>query len=502
MIKVDIQKNVYYDSVSLMLITRDVKAIEGINDANICMATEHNKELLNNVGLLTEDGKKSGPNDLITAFNGSEEAIEQAKLLIKDNMNKKTKFQGGEVKYTSIKKAAAEKEDTNFVVISVPGEYAAMEAETALNLNKHVMLFSDNVSLEEEIRLKKLATKKQLLMMGPDCGTAIINGKPLGFANKVNTGHIGIVGASGTGIQEVSTIIDKLGLGISQAIGTGGRDLTKDVNGLMMEAGIDALSEDENTSIIVLISKPPHPDVASKIIEKAKKINKPFVINFLGETRAQTGNIYFCSTLEETALKACTLAKTDIDFNKMPHSVLETLNSEFRERQKYLRALYTGGTLCDESMLIAKNKIKDIYSNTPVKGCKTLENPFVSQKNTFVDLGDDVFTKGKPHPMIEPDGRNQRILEEAKDPETAVILLDFVIGYGAHEDPVGACIPFIDQALVMNPSLCFIASVTGTDKDPQGLEKQTKLLEENEVILTPCNAQAARLAVSIIKELS
>lgn len=500
--KVEIQKNVYYDSVSLMLITRDVKGIDGIIDANICMATDHNKELLANVDLLNDEAKKCGPNDLITAIDGTEEAIEKAKELIKESMNKKTKFQGGEEKYSSIKKAATEKKDTNFVVISVPGEYAAMEAETALKLDKHVMLFSDNVTIEEEIRLKKLATQKQLLMMGPDCGTAIINTKPLGFANKVSKGPIGVVGASGTGIQEVTTIIDKLGLGISQAIGTGGRDLSKEVSGLMMEAGIDALSEDENTTIIVLISKPPHPDVATKIIEKAKKINKPFVINFLGEKREQTTNIHFCSTLEETALKACSLAMPGEDFENRPHGVLETLNTEFRERQKYLRALYTGGTLCDESMLLAKDLIDDIYSNTPVKGCKELDDPFKSQKNTFVDLGDDIFTKGKPHPMIEPDGRNQRIIQEAKDPETAVILLDFVLGYGAHEDPVGACMPFIEEAMVMNPSLCFIASITGTDKDPQGLEKQTKLLEENEVILTPCNAQAARLAVSIIKELN
>lgn len=500
--QVEIQKNVYYDSVSLMLITRDIKAIKGINEANICMGTDHNKELLESVGLLTDESKGSKPNDLIIALDGDKKAIEEAKKVINDAMNKKKQTSKTSTKFTSLKKAITENEDSNFVIISVAGQYAAYEAETALNHNKHVMLFSDNVSLEEELHLKKLAHDKKLLMMGPDCGTAIINGKPLGFANKVKAGSIGIVGASGTGIQEVSTLIDKLGFGLTQAIGTGGRDLSKDIGGIMMSMGIDALAEDPNTKVIVLVSKPPHHEVTDKIIAKAKKIKKPFVINFLGESREATGNITFSATLEETANTACCLLDGGDKTKYEQYGIEDMFDYDFLETQKYLRALYSGGTLCDESMLLSVNKIGDIYSNTPVKGCLQLENPLKSHKNTFIDLGDDFFTKGKPHPMIEPETRNQRILTESKDPEVAIILLDFVLGYGAHKDPVGATIPFIKEARKNNTNLCFIASITGTIQDPQNMDKQAQLLLDNGVILASCNAKAAQLATSIIKEIN
>ncbi|MEW5818758.1 MAG: acyl-CoA synthetase FdrA [Cyanobacteriota bacterium] len=500
--KIKIQKNVYFDSVSLMLITRDVKTLDGVKDANICMGTDHNKELLDNIGLLTNECKSCSPNDLIIALDGTEEFINNAENVINESLTKKNTKSSKSSKYSSLKRAAEEFEKSNFVVISVPGEFAAAEAEIALKLNKHVMLFSDNVSIDEEVKLKTLAKENQLLMMGPDCGTAIINGKPLGFANKVSSGNIGITGASGTGIQEVSTIIDKLGLGISQAIGTGGRDLSKNVNGIMMELGIEALAGDNDTDVIILISKPPHPDVATKIIEKAKTINKPFVINFLGQSQTATDNLIFCSTLEETAITACRLAAKKEEFDAESVGMPEMLDTEFTSTQKYLRGLYTGGTLCDEAMLLSKGLIPEIYSNTPVKDCYELKDPFISEKNAFVDLGDDTFTRGKPHPMIEPDTRNQRIIQESKDPEVAVILLDFVLGYGAHKDPVGICIPFIQEAQKNNPNLCFIASVTGTGKDPQDLNKQTTMLVENSVILASCNAQAAILAASIIKEIN
>lgn len=500
---VEIQKNVYYDSVSLMLLTRDIKALDGVKDANICMATDHNKQLLANIGLLSAECESCGPNDLIIAVECSDESIENVLSAIKNGFNKKkTKSDSGSLKFPSLKKAIQENIDANIVIISVAGQYAAAEAEIALKADKHVMLFSDNVSVEEELKLKRLASKRQLLMMGPDCGTAIINGKPLGFANKVSKGPIGIVGASGTGIQEVSTIIDKLGCGISQAIGTGGRDLKQEIGGIMMELGIDALANDTETEVIVLISKPPHDEVAEKIIEKAKKIKKPFVINFLGRKSQLDQNIEFCTTLEQTALAACkNLPGSSIEEDGQVGSP-EMFDNEFTSSQKYLRALYTGGTLCDEAMILAKDIIQDIHSNIPVKGCTKLEDPFKSYMNTFVDLGDDTFTQGKPHPMIDPDNRNQRIIQESKDPEVAVILLDFVLGYGSHDDPVGACLPFIQQAKENNLNLCFVASVTGTPKDPQDLDKQTQMLTDNGVILASCNAQAAILAASIIKEVN
>src|SRR5690606_14776291 len=125
-----------------------------------------------------------------------------------------------------------------------PGVYAAFEAFRALENNLNVMMFSDNVTVEDEIKLKDLAVKKDLLMMGPDCGTAIINGVGLCFANKIKRGPIGLVAASGTGLQEVTVLIDQFGGGISQAIGVGGRDLSKDVMGRMTLHAINALNAD------------------------------------------------------------------------------------------------------------------------------------------------------------------------------------------------------------------------------------------------------------------
>jgi succinyl-CoA synthetase alpha subunit len=501
--RIEIKKNVYYDSVSLMLLTRDIKNIIGIDDANVCMGTAHNKELLDNIGLLNEDAKNTGVNDLIIALKGSDAAITEAivKINTSETNKKQSKKQNND--YGSLKKAISEINESNMVLISVPGEYAPYEAEIALKSGKHVMMFSDNVSIEEELRLKTIAREKQLLMMGPDCGTAIINGNPLCFANKVKHGHVGIVGASGTGIQEVSTLIHKYGCGITQAIGTGGRDLSHDIGGIMMEMGIDALANDANTQIIVLISKPPHSDIAEKIIAKAKTIDKPFIINFLGEKRQSSDNIRFCATLEETALNACcenckTVESVSDSFG-IPDIMADTT---FKPEQKYLRALYTGGTLCDEAMIIASELIGNIYSNTPVGMVTPLEDPYKSKCNSFVDLGDDIFTRGRPHPMIEPDTRNQRIVQESQDPEVAVILLDFVLGYGAHLDPVGVTLPYIKDATKINHNLIFVASLTGTNEDPQNLATQSQMLVDSGVIVASCNAEAAKLATSIVKELT
>jgi succinyl-CoA synthetase alpha subunit len=502
MIKIEIKRNVYYDSVSLMLLTKDIKAIDGVNNANICMATDHNKQLLKNIGLLSDEANKCGPNDLIIAVDANEEAISSVIKLISEGMNKKQQTSNASCKIKSLKQAIENNEKSNLVVISVPGEYASYEAERAIKAGKHVMLFSDNVSLENEIRLKKLAKENQVLMMGPDCGTAIINGRPLCFANKVKSGRIGIVGASGTGIQEVSCLIDTYGGGITHAIGTGGRDLSLEVGGVMMEMGIEALANDNDTDVIVLISKPPHPEVADKIIEQARNIDKRFVINFLGEKRESIDNITFCSTLEKTAIQAVNItsnaSEAMSEFYGIPDIMIDT---KLRPEQKYIRGLFAGGTLCDEALLIAREEISPIYSNNHIDKIISLDDPYKSYHNTFVDLGDDIFTRGKPHPMIDTENRNLRIVQESMDPEVAVILLDFVLGYGSHDDPAGSAIPYIQKARKNNSELQFIASITGTRQDPQDFNRQYQVLIDNGVVVASSNAQAAKLAISMVKEL-
>jgi FdrA protein len=321
----------------------------------------------------------------------------------------------------------------------------------ALENGLHVMLFSDNVSLEKEIALKKFAQKRGLLVMGPDCGTAIINGVPLAFANVVNRGNIGIVAAAGTGLQEVSCIISNAGAGISQAIGTGGRDVKQEVGGIMFLEGLKALAKHEPTRVILLVSKPPHKDVLRRIEKLAKTIRKPIVTSFVGASTHED-----CpSTLEEAALIAVALSQgqpRDEVSTRLVARDKEILRIAKREagkrkkNQKYVRGLFSGGTFCAEAQVLFKSLLTGVFSNAPVGNTKQLRDSLVSQKHSVIDLGEDEFTVGRPHPMIDYSLRNRRILVEADDPETAVILLDVVLGYGSHPDPAAELSSVVRQA--------------------------------------------------------
>jgi FdrA protein len=213
----------------------------------------------------------------------------------------------------SLEMAVEQQAALNLALISVLGDYAAAEAIKALRPGLSVMLFSDNVSLAHEREIKTLAREKNLLVMGPDCGTAIINGMPLGFANVVRRGAIGVVAASGTGLQEVTCCIDQLGAGISQALGTGGHDLHESIGGISMLYGLDALSADPDTRVIVLISKPPAPAVAEKILARARAAGKPVVVNFLG------------ARPEDMNVPGITPAYTLADARGRPHPMRSTL---------------------------------------------------------------------------------------------------------------------------------------------------------------------------------
>jgi succinyl-CoA synthetase alpha subunit len=492
-----VRRDTYRDSVELMRVAALVEKVRGVSRAALMMATPANRELLSGAGLLDATGAAAGPNDLVVAVAAADRAAaeralaEAARLL--DEQAALSAPSGDTPAPRSIAEAVSEFAHANLAIISTPGAYATAEALKALKRGLHVFIFSDNVPVADEAELKRLAAKKKLLVMGPDCGTAILDGVPLGFANAVRRGPIGLVGASGTGLQEISCLVDRLGEGCSQVIGVGGHDLDERVGGLMMQAGIERLAADPGTRVIVLVSKPPAPAVARRVLDVARKSGKPVVVNFLGgdPTTIRAAGAIPAGTLEDAARAAVALARGK-RIAAAPLEVAPKLAAagrakarRFGKGQSLVRGLYSGGTLCQEAALILEEA--------------------GGQKHTIVDLGDDEFTVGRPHPMIDFRLRNERILAASGDPATAVILLDVVLGYGAHPDPAGALVPAIEGAIKAaakgKRGLAIVASVCGTPADPQGLERQETRLAAAGVLLAPSNAQAARLAASLVGHL-
>jgi FdrA protein len=389
-------------------------------------------------------------------------------------------------------------------LISTPGDYAASEALKALHLGLNVMIFSDNVSVEDEVALKRYARDHGLLVMGPDCGTAILNGIPLGFANVIRRGAIGIVAASGTGLQQVTCLVDRLGAGVSQAVGAGGHDLSREVGAITMLQSIEALAADEATKVIVLISKPPAADVAKRVLERARAARKPVVVCFLGvdPKTVDGGNLTVANTLEDAAYFAAALANAQTP-KREPAKPLAN-RPKLNPDQKYIRGLYSGGTFCFEASLLLSDIVSPVYSNTPVGRALRLEDVWKSEAHTLVDLGDDVFTRGRPHPMIDHRLRNERIAKEAADPETAIVLLDVVLGYGSHVNPASEIVPAIDgarkRAAKAGRDLAIVGFVCGTEGDPQNLSAQEAALRRAGMTLTRSNAEAVRLAAGLVED--
>lgn len=503
--------NFYRDSVSLMQVSAKISARSGVTQASAVMASEANLELLREAGLLDGDGTYR-PSDLLIVMEGEDEALADALAEAEALLSRQVTPRGrGVVEFPprSIEMALSRRPAANLVLISTPGEYAAAEAEKALRLGLNVMMFSDNVALDDEVRLKALAASKDLILMGPDCGTAIVDGVPLGFANAVRRGAIGIVAASGTGLQQVTCLVDRRGKGISQAIGTGGRDLRLEVGGGTMLRGLARLAADPETKVIVLVSKPPAQKVADLILEAAAKIDKPVVVNFLGADlrhKPRPGT-YAATTLEEAAAFAVLLAdgREPDAASKLatPEGPAEAVAAAatLAPEQQFVRGLYTGGTFCFETLLILSQALGPVYSNTPLQPDHALDDPWTSREHTVIDLGDDNFTRGRPHPMIDPTLRNERIVKEASDPAVAVILLDVVLGYGSHSDPATDLVPSLlaaqKRAAADGRQIAFVASVCGTRDDPQGLVRQETILREAGVLLTDSNAAAARLALRL-----
>ena len=492
-VKIVIKPNTYFDSVSLMSISTRANKLDGVEQAFVAMATEMNKGVLKNLGLLTPELEQAKNGDLMIVINGKS-GVDNEQLLaeIEELFNTKAQSGSHEARYGTIASAKKHIPESNLAVISVNGLFAAREARQALQNDLNVMLFSDNVSVEDELALKQLAHEKGLLMMGPDCGTAIINGAALCFGNAVRRGNIGIVGASGTGSQELSVRIHEFGGGVSQLIGTGGRDLSEKIGGLMMLDAISMLENDPQTEIIVLISKPPAPAVARKVLERARACRKPVVACFLGrgETPVDEQGLQFARGSKEAALKAVMLSgvkQEHLDLHTLDQPLIADVRARLQPQQKYIRGLFCGGTLCDETLFAVMEKHGDINR---------------SIKHTFLDFGDDDFTNGKPHPMIDPTNRISRLIEEARDPEVAVIVMDFVLGFGSHEDPVGSTIEAIKEAKAIAAAegreLIILAYVLGTDLDTPSLEQQSQMLLDAGVILASSSTNTGLLAREFI----
>lgn len=522
-IKSLIKPSAYYDSVTLMLVARELTRLPGVTDAAVVMATEANKAILRQAGLLTPQAQAATANDLVMVVSASAEVVDQALAEAEKLLQKKQPegavagaMAGLAQGYRPRTLAAAVKANpqVNIVSISVAGRYAADEAWEALHRGLHVFLFSDNVPLEDEVMLKRYAREAGLLVMGPGAGTAIINGVALGFANVVPAGPVGLVSAAGTGLQEVTSLLARQGVGISQAIGTGGRDMSEAVGGITMLMGLQALQEDAATKVIVLISKPPAPTVTRKVLDQVSRSDKPTVVCFLGEDAESLGvagqrGVWAVRTLEEAALQSAALVKGGEGFTSAQAEIAEEKVAELRRRlkpgQRYLRGLFSGGTLCYEAQVIWQGLLSQpVYSNAPLDKAYKLPDSTRSQGHTVVDLGEEEFTVGRPHPMIDNDLRLRRLMQEARDPEVAVILLDVVLGYGAHPDPASELAAAVrearQRAREAGREVLFVASVTGTPGDPQNYLRQVQLLEESGVIVCASNAAAARLTSRILEE--
>ena len=485
-----VRSGFYMDSVGLMRFSRTIVETDGVSDAALMMGTPANKEIMANAGLLDKDGEAAAPGDLIIGVRATgQTAIDHALEEIDRLLDQPTGAgaQGAAWRPRTLRAAVEANPAANFALISVPGDFAAGEARKALRRGLHVMVFSDNVPVEQEVALKQEARERGLLMMGPDCGTAIINGVPIAFANKVTRGNIGIVGASGTGIQEVSTLISRYGGGISQAIGVGGRDLSAAVGGITTMMAIDALEADPATDHLVVISKPPAASVTARVISRLEECAKPATICFIGAD-AQVGSdgLTFVSTLKDAALSA---------LGSNPIETMVSPDIQMPAGQSSVRGLYSGGTLAAEAQLVFLRAGLAVGSNAPVPGATALTGSGAAHQ--MIDLGDDQYTQGRPHPMIEPAVREEPLRAAMKDPSVGLILVDVVLGFGAHPDPAGQLVEILSR-IPDQGGCAVIASVTGTEQDPQGYSAQVETLRHVGITVAACNADAASLAVGLL----
>ena len=485
MIASDVRRGRWADSAKLLAAARAAEATEGVERAACFMATPANLAEAAEMGLMSDAMGGAGPDDLVIVVRGSgaDEGLRAAAAVLD------TRPTGGgpvDVAPRNLAKVTAD-----IALISVPGEYAALESHKALSAGMDVMLFSDGVSTEDEVVLKRRARELGRLVMGPGCGTAIIDGVGLGFANVVPRGPVGVVAAAGTGAQEVTVLLDRFGTGVSACYGTGGRDLSEAVGAITMLDAIDRLVSDPATQVILCVSKPPAPSVAEQVLAALAATPKPAAVCFVGASGLDAPDgVLLAATLADAAVAAARLAGGTAE--NPPAQAVDWVQPGL------VRGLYSGGTLCSESAAILADRLPRVESNAAAGRAVKLQPGEAPTTHACLDLGEEEYTRGRPHPMIDPLARAELLAEVATDPGISVILLDVVLGYASHPDPAGALLPAIGDALARSSRLAVVAHVCGTESDPQVLSRQESTLAEVGVRLAPTNADAARLAAALI----
>ena len=512
-----VKRNLFRDSIQLMRLTEDVKKLDGVDDAVVSMGTDTNRRLLKDLGLLGTESRGAGDGDLIMAVRvrGGFDADDVMKRVEQLVMAPPVSSGGTRTRVLhSVKSAVEATNGANLAIVSLPGKQAFEPTMELLQSGVNVHLFSDHVPLDQELKLKQYANSKGLLVMGPGAGTSIINGVGLGFANSVRRGDVGIVASAGTGIQEVSIMLDRIGLGVSAALGVGGTDVSEQVGGLMMKDCLGLLEKHEKTRMLMIIAKTPKPKIIGEVMAYVEKeTTKPVVACFLGldPPKSDGGRIRYAKTLHSAVHAAARASgrETEGNFDTSISTTFEQLSKVARalraglvEERKYVRGLYSGGTLAHETLLIFRELMGEAYSNTPLSARFDLADPNVSRGNSVVDLGDEFFTAGRAHPMIDPTLRRLRIVQEAKDPSVSLILLDIVLGYGSSPDPSGGLTSAIGEGLRQTKGKgkgpAVMAHVCGTEADPQSLRAQSKKLSDVGTRLFESNALLSAAAALVV----
>jgi FdrA protein len=479
---VEVRRGVYRDSVALMQLSQTIAGLPGVETALIAMATPLNLDLLSGLGFEPADG--TSPDDLLVAISADDDdSLSSALGRLEDLFSvRASEGNGASFVAPQTTKSAFRRSGAHLAVVSVPGQHAFVEAMDALGQDADVMLFSDNVSVDQEVRLKEEAHGRHLLVMGPDCGTAIVGGVGLGFANAMRPGRVGIVAASGTGAQQVCALLDAAGVGVSAVLGTGGRDLSVAVQARSTLDAMRILDHDEGTDLIVVVSKPPAGEVADRVQVAAAELRTPSVVGFLGRGRddltALTGNVL------------AALGRPPLDCPHWPAA------RGGPPRAGALRGLFSGGTLCDEAMVIASEALGPIGSNIPLEPEWALGPDLLASGHLMIDFGDDRLTQGRPHPMIDSTLRLERFSREVKDPSCGVVLIDVVLGYGSDPAPAAALTPVI--AAAAEQDVAVVVSLIGTRGDPQGLEATARQLQAAGADVYLSNADAARAATELV----
>ena len=487
---VEVRRGTYHDSVTLLGVSQEVQRVDGVDGALVAMATELNIDVLRDLGFDTGAVGDATPNDLLVAVRATADALPAALERMDAALHSRPApgSDGWGAPPPRTTRAAARDSDATVALISVPGAHAFVEAMDALRAGLHVMVFSDNVPVEQEIALKAEGRRRGLLVMGPDCGTAIIGGVGLGFANVVRPGPVGVVAASGTGAQQVCCLLDDAGVGVSHVIGVGGRDLSAEVGGASTLQALDALDDDDATELILIVSKPPDATVLDRVVERAAGCSTTVVMGVVGLRSPDL------TTVTRDAIGRVGRAPWEPrhwDPPQRPAGGAATLHG-----------LFSGGTLCEEAMAIAAGTLGPIASNVPLRPEWHVDPLAAHDGHAMIDFGDDALTRGRPHPMIDHSLRLARLEQESRRPGDHVILLDVVLGHGADADPAATLAPAIrsarERADVRGDRVVVVVSVCGPRDDPQGLERQARRLADAGAVVHLSNARAAREAVGLV----